>query len=97
MPMSFGVEKFLREENYMTSIELLKMRNMRFEEINKDEVINIGGFKVDNTKPVEERICTVLSKDKNPYFRKTTDGCVVKIGFSNNGRTFRDNFLGIFS
>lgn len=97
MPMSFGVEKFLREENYMTSIELLKMRNMRLEEINKDEVINIGGFKVDTTKPVESRIFTVLSRNINPYFRKTTDGCVIKIGFSNNGRTFRDNFLGIFS
>ena len=81
----------------MTFSGLKRMRDMTFNEINKDDVINFGGFKVDTSAPVEERICTVLSKNKNPYFRKTTDGCVVKIGFSNNGRSFRDNFLGIFS
>ena len=81
----------------MTSVELRKMKNMQLEEINKDEVINFGGFKVDTSKPVENRIFTVLSRNINPYFRKTSDGCVIKIGFSNNGRTFQDNFLSIFS
>ena len=81
----------------MTFSDLKRMRDMTLTEINKDDVINFGGFKVDTDAPVDERICTVLAKNKNPYFRKTTDGCVVKIGFSNNGRTFQDNFLSIFS
>ena len=81
----------------MTVAELERMEQMTFDEINKDEIIRFDECKVDTSAPVEERILSLLDKGINPYFRKTKDGCIVKISFANNGTTFQENFMSIFS
>ena len=81
----------------ITLSELDRMRRMPLKEIDRNEVIKFGSLNINTSAPVEEKILEVLNKDINPYFRKTKNGCVVKISFSNNGTTFHENFMGIFS
>ncbi len=81
----------------MTLSKLDKMRRMSLKEIDRNKVIKFGALNINSSAPVEDKILEVLNKDINPYFRKTKDGCVVKISFSNNGTTFHENFMGVFS
>ena len=81
----------------MTLSELDRMRKMSLKDVDKSKIIGFGELKVDTSAPVEEKVLSVLDKNINPYFRKTKDGCIVKISFSNNGVTFHENFMGIFS
>lgn len=81
----------------MTLAELEKMRNSSFDEIDPTEIVGFGDLEIDTLLPVEERILAVLNSNINPYFRKTKDGCIVKISFVNNGTTFQENFLKILT
>lgn len=81
----------------MTSEELRKMSEMTFEDVDIDDVQEIGEFKFDMDKPPVDRIRKILGSGKNPYFRKTNDGTMIKISFANNGRSFEDNMVNLLS
>ena len=81
----------------MTSEELRKMSEMTFEDVDIDDVPEIGEFKFDMDKPPAERIKKFFESGKNPYFRKTSDGAMIRISFTNNGRSFEDNMVNLLS
>ncbi len=81
----------------MTSEELKRMSEMTFEDVESDDISEIGAFRFDMDKSPAERIKKLLESGKNPYFRKTGDGAVIRISFANNGRSFEDNMVNLLS
>ena len=50
--------------------ELLKMKNMSFDEVNPEDMIDIDDFHIDVTLSKSEKIKQILESGKNPYFLK---------------------------
>ena len=73
----------------ITREELLRMRNMTFDEINPDEVPDIDDLDIDVTKSKREKILEVLESGRNPYFVKSGN-ILVKIGFASTSRTIEE-------
>ena len=73
----------------LTREELLRMRNMSFEEINPEEIPDLKDMDIDVTKSKREKILGVLESGRNPYFIKTGN-VVVKIGFASTSRTIEE-------
>ena len=73
----------------ITREELLRMRNMTFDEINPDEVPDIEDLDIDVTKSKREKILEVLEAGRNPYFVKSGN-ILVKIGFASTSRTIEE-------
>ena len=81
----------------MTSEDLRKMSEMTFEDVDGDDIAEIGSIRFDMDKPPVDRMRKILGSGKNPYFRKTGDGAIIKISFANNGRSFEDNMVNLLS
>jgi hypothetical protein len=73
----------------LTREELLRMRNMSFEEINPEEIPDLKDMDIDVTKSKREKIMGVLESGRNPYFIKTGN-VIVKIGFASTSRTIEE-------
>lgn len=73
----------------LTREELLRMRNMSFEEINPEEIPDLKDMDIDVTKSKREKILGVLESGRNPYFIKTGN-VIVKIGFASTSRTIEE-------
>ena len=73
----------------ITREELLRMRNMTFDEINPDEVPEIDDLEIDVTKSKREKILEVLESGRNPYFVKSGN-IIIKIGFASTNRTIEE-------
>ncbi len=73
----------------LTREELLRMRNMSFEEVNPEEIPDLKDMDIDVTKSKKEKILGVLESGRNPYFIKTGN-VVVKIGFASTSRTIEE-------
>ena len=73
----------------LTREELLRMRNMSFEEVNPEEIPDLKDMDIDVTKSKREKILRVLESGRNPYFIKTGN-VVVKIGFASTSRTIEE-------
>lgn len=73
----------------LTREELLRMRNMSFEEVNPEEILDLKDMDIDVTKSKREKILGVLESGRNPYFIKTGN-VVVKIGFASTSRTIEE-------
>lgn len=73
----------------LTREELLRMRNMSFEEVNPEEIPDLKDMDIDVTKSKREKILGVLESGRNPYFIKTGN-VVVKIGFASTSRTIEE-------
>jgi hypothetical protein len=80
----------------MTEDELKKLQNMEFNDVQIEDLVEADSISFDENMPVEERIRKVLETVQNPYFRKVGD-TKVKISFSNNGQSFRENYLGMLA
>jgi hypothetical protein len=81
----------------MTSEELKAMSEMTFDDVDSEDMIELGSLKFDMEKPPEERVKKLLSLGKNPYFRRTASGSKIKISFAENGRSFEDNMVNLLS
>lgn len=81
----------------MTSEELKAMSEMSFDDVDKDELIEIGSMSYDMDKPPVERVKKLFSTGRNPYFRKAGDGTIIKLSFSDNGRSFEDNLVNLIT
>mgnify|MGYP001622988692 FL=1 len=69
----------------VTREELIRMRNMTFDEIDPDDAIDLDADDdIDVTLSKKEKILKVLNSGKNPYFCKS-QGTLIKIGFNPNG------------
>lgn len=80
----------------MTEDELKKLRDMEFKDVKIEDLVEADSISFDENMPVEERIRKVLETVQNPYFRKVGE-TKVKISFSNNGQSFRENYLGMLA
>ena len=69
--------------------ELLRMKNMSFDEVDPDDIMHIDDFHIDVTLSKSEKIRQVLESGKNPYFIKSGN-MIVKIGFADTTRTIED-------
>ena len=69
--------------------ELLRMKNMSFDEVNPEDMIDIDDFHIDVTLCKQEKILSVLNSGKNPYFYKS-QGCLIKVGFEPNGASIEE-------
>ena len=67
----------------ITREELLRMRNMTFDEINPDEVPDIDDLEIDVTKSKREKILEVLESGKS-------GNILIKIGFASTNRTIEE-------
>ena len=66
----------------LSRAELLKMREMTFEDIDPKEIHDVK-----KSKP--EKIREILESGKNPYFLKYK-GITIKIGFASTNRTIEE-------
>ena len=66
-----------------------RCRNMKLEDVNLNDVDEIGSTKIDKRKTKEERILDFLTKVKNPYIFKI-NGKLVRIIFSETDKTADD-------
>lgn len=82
-------DKYCKGDLMITREELIRMRNMTFDEINPDDVIDLDEADVDVTLSKEEKILNVLNSGKNPYFCKS-GGILVKVGFASNNTTVEE-------
>ena len=64
--------------------ELLKMREMTFEDIDPKEIQDVEKLKIDVKKSKPEKVREILESGKNPYFLK------YKIGFASTNRTIEE-------
>ena len=81
----------------MTSEELQDMSRMTFDDVRGDDILPVGGVSFDKADSVSERIKLLLATGKNPYFRRAEDGAVIKISFTDNGRSFEDNLVALLT
>lgn len=79
----------------MTSEELQQMSRMTFEDVRDDEILTFESMPFDRKSTVAERVKSLLAAGKNPYFRRAGDGTLIKISFSDNGRSFEDNLVAL--
>ena len=69
----------------ITREELIRMRNMTFDEIDPDDAIDLDADDdIDVTLSKQEKILNILNSGKNPYFCKS-QGYLIKVGFEPNG------------
>ena len=69
--------------------ELIRMKNMSFDEVNPDDMIDVDNFHIDVELSKSEKIRQILESGKNPYFLKSGN-TIIKIGFVDTTRTIED-------
>lgn len=80
-------EQYMPQRSFVFMItreELIRMRNMTFDEIDPDDAIDLDDLDVDVTLSKQEKILNILNSGKNPYFCKS-QGYLIKVGFEPNG------------
>ena len=74
----------------ITREELIRMRNMTFDEIDPDDAIDLDADDdIDVTLWKQEKILSGLNSGKNPYYYKS-QGCLIKGGFEPNGASIEE-------
>ena len=73
----------------LSRAELLKMREMTFEDIDPKEIQDVEKLKIDVKKSKPEKVREILESGKNPYFLKYK-GITIKIGFASTNRTIEE-------
>ena len=79
------------KEMIMTLQELEEKRNVEFENIDLDTLIELKTIKINPSKPVEEKINEFINQIKNPYIFKVGE-VAVKVNFAENGPSFQEKF-----
>lgn len=69
--------------------ELLRMREMSFEEIDTGKIQDLEKMNIDVKKSKQEKVREILDSGKNPYFLKYK-GITIKIGFTSTNRTIEE-------
>lgn len=55
------------------------------------DLVDIKSIKINQSKPVQEKIIDFVRQIKNPYFFKVGD-VAVKVNFNNDGASFEEKF-----
>ena len=59
-------------------------------------LVDIRDVRIDRSLPMEERVKSYVEQVKNPYMFKVGN-TVVRISYTDNGRTMNDNFVNMIS
>lgn len=86
----------MERENMISREELLRMKNMSFDEVNPEDMIDIDDFHIDVTLSKSEKIKQILESGKNPYFLKSGN-TIIKIGYADTTRTIEDALESLVS
>lgn len=73
--------------NFITEAE--KMRSVKIEDVDKNELVDIKDIKIDLNQPQSERLRNFISQIKNPYCFKCGE-LVVKVKFADTDKTFAE-------
>lgn len=76
--------------------KLLRMKNMTFDEVDPDDIIDVDDSHIDVTLSKSEKIKQILESGKNPYFLKY-GSTIVKIGYADTTRTIEDALESLVS
>lgn len=75
----------------MTAEELTKLRDVDVTNIDRDALVDLQDISIDDKLSVDERIASFIEQIKNPYCFKV-DGVVIKVAFSSEGKSFKEQF-----
>lgn len=73
----------------LTREELLRMRNLSFDDVNPEEIPDVKDLNIDVKKTKKEKILGILESGRNPYFIRSGN-IIVKIGFASTSRTIEE-------
>ena len=68
---------------------LKEMSEIPILDVDPNTLTELDDIKIDGSLPVRDRILSLIEQTENPYVYKDK-GVVVKIGFTNNGKTLQD-------
>jgi hypothetical protein len=66
------------------------MRNVDIRAVNKNSLIDLNSVKIDETRPIPERIADFVKQIQNPYCFRIGD-VAVKVVYKAEGPTFQQN------
>lgn len=69
--------------------ELHKMRDMDIMEADRDTLVDISEIRIDDSRPVEERMEDYLKQARNPYLLKSGD-YVLKLCYQEDGESLEE-------
>lgn len=75
----------------ITQSNIDEMKNIDIRSVDKSLLIDLNTVKIDNTKPVAERVESFLQQIHNPYCFRIGD-VAVKVNYKTDGPTFQQNF-----
>ena len=72
-------------------IPILELANVNIDTVNKDNLVDVSGFTLDNTIPQEQRAARIAASIKNPYCFRVGD-VGVKLEFMEDAPPLQDVF-----
>lgn len=67
------------------------MKAVDIRNVDKSQLVDLNTVKIDDTKPVAERVESFLQQINNPYCFKIGD-VAIKVNYKSEGPTFQQNF-----
>lgn len=78
--------KYTNRKDLQEQLEHLRSKDIR--SIDPDNISELSEIEIDRNLPAKERVKTLLMQTQNPYAYKV-NGMVVKISFSDSGKTLQ--------
>lgn len=75
----------------MTAEELKQLRNIDVKDVDRDKLVDLQDIKINEKLSIDKRIESFIEQVKNLYCFKV-DGVVVKVAFSEDGKSFKEQF-----
>ena len=77
-----------------TSDEITSMKKVDIRNVDKDALVDLRSVQIDASKPVQERLQSLLQQIQNPYCFRIGD-IAVKVNYKSDGPSFQQNFENI--
>ena len=75
----------------MTREEYKHMMELDFDDVNDEDIVDIGELYIEPSLPIERKRMAYVKKVKNPYLVRDGD-IKIKVRFANNGISMEDAF-----
>ncbi len=67
------------------------LKNVDIRSVDKSSLVDLNSVRIDESKPVQERILSFLQQIQNPYCFRIGD-VAVKVNYKSDGPSFQQNF-----
>lgn len=67
------------------------LRSVDIRSVDKQSLVDLNSVRIDESKPVQERVLSFLQQIKNPYCFRIGD-VAVKVNYKSDGPSFQQNF-----